>query len=149
MKVTLFCIYGIFLSFVIGYAVFATVTFDGAIEHSYEKGMAYPQKLAQLQELDWRFQPGEHQFKIGEKALLELWILDKNNHPVHDASVQFEVNRPASQETMPTQMAKEMEPGHYVTPIQVPQFGHWLVKAVVVHDQIQVEHEFRIYVNKG
>jgi nitrogen fixation protein FixH len=149
LKVTLFIIYGIFLCFVVGYAVFATATFDGAIEHSYEKGMAYPQKLAKLQELNWRFQPGEHRFRTGEKALLELWIRDKNNNPVHDASVQFEVNRPASQETMPKQSANEMEPGHYVTSIQVPQFGHWLVKAIVVQDQVQVEHEFRIYVKKG
>jgi nitrogen fixation protein FixH len=149
LKVTLFCIYGIFLCFVIGYAVFASVTFDGAIEHSYEKGMAYPQKLAKLKELNWQFQPGKHQFRIGEEALLELWIRDKENNPVHDASVQFEVNRPASQEAMPTQKAKEMEPGHYVTPIQVRRFGHWQVKAVVIQDQVEVEHEFRIYVNKG
>lgn len=146
MKVALFCIYGIFLCFVIGYGVFATVTFDGAIEHSYEKGMAYPQKLAKLQELNWRFQPGEHQFRTGEKALLELWIRDKDNNPVHDASVQFEVNRPASRAAIPTQQAKEMEPGRYVTPIQVPRLGHWLVKAIVVQDELQVEHEFRIYV---
>ena len=146
---TLFCIYGIFLLFVIGYSVFATVTFDGAIDHSYAKGMAYPQELAKLQELNWRFQPGEHRFRTGGKTLLELWIRDKSNSPVHDASVQFEVSRPASQETMPTQTAKEMEPGHYVTPIQVPQFGHWLVKVIVVRDQVHIEHEFRIYVNKG
>jgi nitrogen fixation protein FixH len=149
LKVTLFCIYGIFLSFVIGYAVFATVTFDGAIDHSYEKGMAYPQKLAKLQELNWQFQPGEHQFRTGEEGHLELWIRDKYNNPVHDVSVQFEVNRPASQESIPTQTAREMEPGHYITSIQVPRLGHWLVKAIVVHDQVQVEHEFRIYVNKG
>ena len=99
--------------FVISYGVFATVTFDGAIEHSYEKGMAYPQKLAKLQELNWQFQPGGHQFRTGEKALLELWIKDRNKNPVHDASVQFEVNRPASRERMPMQTAKEMEPGHY------------------------------------
>jgi hypothetical protein len=74
--VALFCIYGIFLSFVIGYAVFATKTFDGAIEHSYEKGMAYPLKLAQMQELNWLFQAGEHQFKTGEKTLLDLGIRD-------------------------------------------------------------------------
>lgn len=149
MKVTLFCIYGIFLCFVIGYGAFATVTFDGAIEHSYEKAMAYPQKLAKLQELNWRFQPGQYQFRAGEKALLALWIRDKENNPVHDACVRFEVKRPASRETMPTQTAKEMEPGRYVTPIQAPQFGHWLVTAVVVQGQVEVEHEFRIYVNKG
>lgn len=149
MKVTLFCIYGIFLSFVIGYAVFATRTFDGDIEHSYAKGMAYPQKLAQLQELNWRFQPGEHQFKTGEKALLELGIRDKHNKPITNAVVQFEVQRPASRETVPTQTAKEMAPGHYATTIQVPRFGHWLVTAFVVQDQVQVEHEFRIYVNEG
>jgi nitrogen fixation protein FixH len=149
LKAVLYFTYGIFLCFVIGYAVFASVTFDGAIEHSYEKGMAYPRKLAKLQELKWRFQPGEHHFCTGEKALLELWIRDKENNPVHDASVQFEVNRPASREALPTQMARETEPGHYVTPIQVQRFGHWQVKAVVVQDQVEVEHEFRIYVGKG
>lgn len=149
MKATLFCIYGIFLLFVVSYGVFATVTFDGAIEHSYEKGMAYPQKLAYLRKLNWRFQPGQHQFRTGEKAFLELWIRDKNNDPVHNASVEFEVNRPAGRETLPTQTAREVEPGHYVTPVQVHRFGHWLVKAVVVHGQVQVEHEFRIYITKG
>jgi nitrogen fixation protein FixH len=149
LKVALFCIYGIFLSFVIGYAVFATKTFDGAIEHSYEKGMAYPQKLAQLQELNWQFQPGEHQFKTGEKTLLELGIRDKHNKPITNAAVQFEVQRPASRETVPTQTAKEMKPGHYATTIQMPRFGHWLVTAIVVQGQVQVAHEFRIYVNEG
>lgn len=149
MKAILFCTYGLFLSFVIGYSVFATVTFDGDIRHSYEKGMAYPQKLAKLQELNWRFQPGEHQFRTGEKALLELSISDKKNNPVCDACVQFKVTRPAGRETIPTQPAKEMEPGHYGTPIQVPQFGHWLVKAVVVQDQVEVEHEFRIYIENA
>jgi nitrogen fixation protein FixH len=149
LKAALFFIYGIFLIFVIGYSVYATVTFDGAIEHSYEKGMAYPQKIATLQELNWRFQPGGHQFRTGEKSLLEIWITDKNNEPVHSATVRFEVNRPAGPEAMPIQTAREMEPGRYVSSVQLPQFGHWRVRAIVVRDQVQVEHEFQIYVNKG
>lgn len=149
MKAILFCTYGIFLSFVIGYSVYATVTFDGDIEHSYEKGMAYPEKLATLKELNWRFQAGERQFRAGENVLLGLWISDKENNPVCDACVQFEVTCPAGREMMPTQQAREMEPGHYGASIQVPKFGHWLVKAVVVRDQVEVEHEFRIYIENA
>ena len=149
MKKILFCVYGLFLTFVIGYIVYANMTFDGAIAHSYKKGMAYPQKLAQLHKLGWRFQPGEHPFRTGEKDLLELWIRDKHNNPVHNAAVQFMIYRPASLETMPTQTAEEKAPGHYVALIQVPQYGNWLVKATVVQGRIHVEHEFPIYVDKG
>lgn len=149
MKVTLFIVYGIFFSFVVGYAVFATVTFDGDINHSFEKGMEYPEKLARLETLGWQVKLENDQVFSGKPGPLDLWLTAGNGEPVTGAKVSMEVTRPASPDTLPKIQASEEEDGHYKGLVTLPGYGHWLVKVSVDHLEDQIEYEFRIYANQG
>jgi len=149
VRTTLFIVYGIFLSFVVGYAVFASVTFDGAITHSYEKGMEYPQKIARLKTLGWQFKLGKDQFQSKKPESLDLWLTTGNGKPVAGAKVSMEVTRPASPDTLPEIPAKEVEKGHYKGVVTLPEYGHWLVRVWIDHLGEQIEYEFRIYANEG
>ena len=148
MKQGLYLIYGTFLVFVIGYSIFASVTFDGAIEGSYEKGEHYPQDLARLRKLGWQFIPGQEALQAGQNGLLDLLILDRNGSPLTGASVTMEVSRPAGPQTLPAQQATERKRGHYTINVNLPGYGYWLVDARITSDGRPVEHEFRIFANK-
>ncbi len=147
MKQALYLIYGTFLAFVIGYSVFASVTFDGAIEGYYEKGEQYPQDLARLHRLGWQFIPGREELQAGKTGRLDLLILDRNGSPLPGASVTMEISRPAGPQTLPAQQAAEQQNGHYSISVSLPGYGHWLVNARITSDGQSVEHEFRIFAN--
>jgi hypothetical protein len=149
VKRTLFIVYAIFFSFVVGYAVFASVTFDGAITHSYEKGMEYPQKIARLKTLGWQFKVGNDRLQSGKSQPLDLWLTTDKGQPVAGARVSMQVTRPASPDTLPTILANEEEKGHYKGVVTLPGYGHWLVKVSIDHFEEQIEYEFRIYASQG
>jgi nitrogen fixation protein FixH len=148
MKLVLYLVYATFLAFVIGYSIFASVTFDGAIKGSYEKGEQYPQDLARLHRLGWQFIPGSEALRAGKTGLLDLLILDRNGSPLTGASVSMEISRPAGPQTLPTQKAAEQQKGHYTASVNLPGYGHWLVNARIALDGPPVEHEFRIFANQ-
>lgn len=145
MKQVLFLIYGIFLTFVIGYSIFASVTFDGAIKGSYEKGQQYPQELARLHRLGWQFISGQEELQAGKTGPLDLLIVDRNGSPLTGASVTMEISRPAGPQTLPAQNAAEQQSGHYTATVNLPGYGHWLVNAQITMDGQPVGHEFRIF----
>jgi nitrogen fixation protein FixH len=148
MKLVLYLIYGTFLTFVVGYSIFASVTFDGAIKGSYEKGEQYPQNLARLQRLGWQFIPGSEALRAGKSGQLDLLILDGKGAPLTGASVTMEISRPAGPQTLPAQKAAEQQSGHYSASVNLPGYGHWLVTAQITLDGQPVEHEFRIFANQ-
>ena len=148
MKKLLIIIYGIFLAFVIGYSVFASMTFDGAIKGSYEKGVKYPQELIRLKKLGWRFTPSPVEFQAGKTGLLDLFVLNGNGAPLTGATVVMVISRPAGPETLPVIKAVEQEKGHYAATVNLPDYGHWLVDAQIFFDGQPVGYEFRIYANK-
>ena len=149
MKKILYVIYTLFFSFVIGYSVFAAKTFDGAVKHSYEKGLEYPHKIARLKELGWHFQGSGDKLVSGSPAALILAVVDDKGHPVTGLEVRMEVSRPASREALEPLQAREKEPGHYVADVTLPAYGHWQVVSRIESQQDDFTHTFRIYAQKG
>ncbi|MCK5194602.1 MAG: FixH family protein [Desulfobulbaceae bacterium] len=149
MKKILVVIYVIFIGFVAGYSVFATKTFDGAVKHSYRKGMEYPVKLARLKELGWHFQSGPGKVVTGIPVELMLAITDNNGKPVQNMSVTFEVSRPAGPDCLRPMNAQEHEAGRYMAEMTIPQYGHWQIIANIHFNKEEFNHTFRIYAEKG
>lgn len=149
MKIILYITYTLFFSFVIGYWVFASKTFDGAVKHSYTEGLEYPRKLARLKELGWRFETGTGKVSTGVPVELALGIRDKNGRPVSGLAVTMEVSRPASIEALEPATARELTAGRYVAPVIIPAYGHWQVVSRIQYQQENFTHTFRIYAEKG
>jgi len=149
VKKILYTIYTLFFSFVIGYSVFAAKTFDGAVKHSYEKGMEYPRKVARLKELGWQFEGGGERMVSGTPVDLTLAVVDREGRPVSGLDVVMEVSRPATPEALAPLAAREKEPGHYVADVTLPAYGHWQVVTRIHSQQEDFTHTFKIYAEKG
>ena len=149
MKKILYCVYGVFFTFIIWHVMFAAKGFDGAVKNSFEKGMDYPRKMAKKKELGLVFTGSPKQVVIGEPVDLVLDISKYEAEPVTGATVTMEVARPASQESAAeTTAAAEGSAGRYQMSCTIPNYGHWLVTAKITIDDEEFIHEFRIYAEK-
>lgn len=149
MKKLLIFVYCTFLLFLVGSAVYASKTFDGAIANSYKKGMEYPKDMARLKEKGWSFAVLNPQIKAGAPAEIGLLITDKTGQPVTGAHVELEISRLTMPETLPVQEALEGEGGRYAASVQLPVYGHWQVQARVSLAGDTVQHLFKIYADEG
>ena len=149
MKKILWTTYILFFFFVIYYGLVASRTFDGEVDKPYDKGMAYPAKMARLQELGWRFQADAGGVVAGRGGDFALTITDKNNTPVQGARVALDISRPAGPEALPSVQAAEAEPGRYVARFTVPAHGHWLFTIRINKMEDEFDYEYKIYAAPG
>ncbi len=145
MKKLLFLIYGSFLCFIFWYGFVASKTFDGAVSHSFEKGMDYPRKVARLKELGWQFKGMPRWVPRGSEVEVGLEITGPGGKPVTGASVSLDISRPASAEAIETGRVEETRPGHYVSSVVFPGHGLWLVTATIVSHDDEFTYEYKIY----
>jgi hypothetical protein len=149
MKKLLFAVYLVFLTFLVGSAVFASRTFDGDIRNSFEKGMAYPLEKAKIKEKGWSFSINQKLFSVDRQSKLEILITDEYRSPIHGAKVSMEISRLTQPYTLPLQQAFEQETGHYITSVSLPSHGHWQVIAGIEIDDELVHHQFNIYAEES
>ena len=150
MKKILLLIYGAFFCFIFWYGFVASKTFDGAVTHSFEKGMEYPRKMARLKELGWRFTGTPRWAPTGQQIEVGLEITGPDGKPVTGAAVSLDISRPASPETMEIGEVREKVPGHYTSTVIFRKHGQWLVTATIASKNDEFTYEYKLYAdNKG
>lgn len=149
MKKILWTTYILFFFFIIYYGLVASRTFDGAVDKPYDKGMAYPAKMARLEELGWHFKADAGWVLAGRPGDFTLTVTGKDNAPVRGARVTLEISRPAGPETLPPVQAAEAEPGRYVAGFTVPEYGHWLFSVKIDKMEDEFDYEYKIYAAPG
>ena len=149
MKNILLAAYLLFLTFLIGSAIFASKTFDGDIRNSYEKGMAYPVEKSKIKEKGWSFSVKEKIFPTNQKSTLELLITSNNDTPVTGASVTMKISRLTQPYTLPLVQAEEQDAGHYIASVNLPYHGHWQANAAIEVNEDLVHHQFKFYAKEG
>ena len=148
MKKILYCVYGVFFTFIVWHVMFAAKGFDGAVNNSFDKGMDYPRQMAKIRELGLTFEGTPKQIIVGKAAELKLRITSHGENPVTGADVTMEVARPASREQVSVSPVIEQDAGLYATGLTVTGYGHWLVTAKIIMGDEKFTHEFRIYAEK-
>jgi FixH len=149
MKKILYCVYGVFFTFIVWHVMFAIDGFDGAVKNSYKKGMDYPRQMAKKQELGLMFVGSPKQIVVGQPVDLVLDITEHAKIPVTGAEVTMEVARPASmQSAAPTTPTTEETAGKYHMHLMVPEYGHWTVTAKITIGDEEFTHEFRLYAER-
>ena len=149
MKKILYCVYGVFFTFIIWHVMYAADGFDGAVKNSFDKGMDYPVKIAKMKELGLVFEGSPKQVVVGQPVDLVLDITEHAHKPVSGAKVSMEVTRPASLDSAAESTpAMEAGAGKYQMNCTIPNYGHWLVTAIITIDDEEFIHEFRIYAEK-
>ncbi len=149
MKKILYCVYGVFFTFIVWHVMFAADGFDGAVKNSYEKGMEYPRLLAKQKQLGIEFVGSPGQVIAGKPADIQLQITE-HGKPLTGATVSMEVARPASLQNAGAEAtANEEEAGKYMMHVTIPEYGHWAVTAKIILDKEEFSHEFRIYAERA
>ena len=148
MKKILYCVYGVFFTFIVWHVMFAAEGFDGAVKNSFDKGMDYPRQLAQIKELGLVFEGSPKQVTVGSPTELTLRITGLEDKPVSGADVVMEIARPASRQSIASAPVTEQAAGSYVRSLDVSDYGHWLVTAQIILNDEKFTYEFRIYAEK-
>lgn len=148
MKKTLIIIYCLFISFLIGTAMFAYRTFDGDIDNAYAKGMQYLKDQMTIKELGWQFANIPHPLRQGHPGQIELFISDKNGLPIQGAVVTMEVSRSTKLATILAPQVTESKAGQHLATITSPFYGNCQVDTRIIAQGKSIPYNFKIYVEE-